>query len=54
MLEGELDGHLDYERHLRSKDGNSRNGHSKKKVRTSFWESEISVPMDSPLIGMSN
>ena len=46
MLEGELDGHLDYERHQRSKDGNSRNGHSKKKVRTSFGESEISVPRD--------
>ena len=46
MLEGELDGHLDYERHQRSKDGNSRNGHSKKKVHTSFGESEISVPRD--------
>ena len=46
MLEGELDGHLDYERHQRSKDGNSRNGHSKKKVRTSFGESEIAVPRD--------
>lgn len=46
MLEGELDGHLDYEKHERSKGNNSRNGHSKKKVRTSFGESEIAVPRD--------
>ncbi len=46
MLEGELDGHLDYEKHQRSKSGNTRNGHSKKKVRTSFGESEITVPRD--------
>ncbi len=46
MLEGELDGHLDYGRHQRSSNANKRNGHSKKKVRTSFGESEISVPRD--------
>jgi transposase-like protein len=46
MLEGELDGHLDYERHGRSPNDNRRNGHTKKKVRTSFGESEISVPRD--------
>ena len=46
MLEGELDGHLDYGKHQRSKTDNSRNGHSKKKVRTSFGESEIAVPRD--------
>ncbi len=46
MLEGELDGHLDYERHGRSPNANSRNGHSKKKVKTSFGESEITVPRD--------
>lgn len=46
MLEGELDGHLDYKRHQRSSNANKRNGHSKKKVRTSFGESEISVPRD--------
>ena len=46
MLEGELDGHLDYGKHQRSRAGNSRNGHSKKKVRTSFGESEITVPRD--------
>jgi len=46
MLEGELDGHLDYQKHQRKKGDNSRNGHSKKKVRTSFGESEIQVPRD--------
>jgi putative transposase len=46
MLEGELDAYLDYERHQRRKGDNSRNGHSKKKVRTSFGESEIQVPRD--------
>ena len=46
MLEGELDSHLDYGKNERTKVGNSRNGHSKKKVRTSFGESEITVPRD--------
>ena len=46
MLEGELNGHLDYEKHQRKKGDNSRNGHSKKEVRTSFGESEIHVPKD--------
>ena len=46
MLEGELDAHLDYGRNERSPNPNSRNGHSKKKVRTSFGESEITVPRD--------
>ena len=46
MLEGELDSHLDYEKHQKSKVINSRNGHSRKKVRTSFGESEIQVPRD--------
>ena len=46
MFEGELDGHLDYEKHQRSKGGNSRNGHAKKKVGTSFGESDIQVPRD--------
>ncbi|KKN12526.1 hypothetical protein LCGC14_1015520, partial [marine sediment metagenome] len=31
MLDGELDGHLDYEKHQKRKGENSRNGHSKKK-----------------------
>lgn len=46
MLEGELDGHLDYDKHQKSNQSNSRNGFSKKKVRTSFGESEIAVPRD--------
>ena len=46
MLEGELDGHLDYEKHQRSSSANTRNGHSRKKVKTSFGESEITVPRD--------
>lgn len=46
MLEGELDAHLDYQKHERSANANSRNGHSRKKVRTSFGESEITVPRD--------
>lgn len=28
MLEGELDGHLDYKKNLRSTSGNTRNGYS--------------------------
>ena len=46
MLEGELDGHLDYEKHQKSTGSNARNGHSKKRIKTSFGESEISVPRD--------
>ena len=46
MLEGELDAHLDYAKHQKSKESNTRNGYSKKKVRTSFGESRITVPRD--------
>ena len=46
MLEGELDSHLDYEKHERSSNSNTRNGYSNKKVRTSFGESQIQVPRD--------
>lgn len=46
MLEGELDGHLDYEKHQKSIGSNARNGYSKKKVKTTFGESEILVPRD--------
>lgn len=46
MLEGELDGHLDYVRHQRTQNGNSRNGYSEKKVRGSFGEANIKVPRD--------
>ena len=46
ILEGELDGHLDYEKHKKSINENSRNGYSKKKIKTSFGESDIKVPRD--------
>ncbi|SFW54422.1 Transposase, Mutator family [Sinomicrobium oceani] len=46
MLEGELDGHLGYEKYQTSDNPNTRNGYSNKKVRTSFGESEIQVPRD--------
>jgi len=46
MLEGELDGHLGYEKHQTSDNPNTRNGYSNKKVRTSFGASEIQVPRD--------
>ncbi len=46
MLEGELDDHLDYDRNQKSKGGNTRNGFSQKKVRSSFGEDQIQVPRD--------
>lgn len=46
MLEGELDAHLDYEKHHRSDNPNGRNGTSKKTIKTEYGESEIMVPRD--------
>lgn len=46
MLEGELDGHLGYDKNDKSDNPNSRNGYSRKKVRTSLGESDIQVPRD--------
>lgn len=46
MLEGELDGHLGYLKHKQGTTTNARNGFTKKKVKTSFGESEIAVPRD--------
>ncbi len=46
ILEGELDGHLGYDRHEQTSQSNARNGYGKKKIRTSFGESEIRVPRD--------
>lgn len=46
MLDAELDAHLDNQRHERSHDGNYRNGHGSKKIKSSFGESEIKVPRD--------
>ena len=47
-LEGELDDELGYTKYdYRNKDGeNSRNGYSKKTLKTSFGETEIKVPGD--------
>ena len=46
ILEGELDSHLDYEKHQKSLTDNTRNGYSKKKIQTSYGESAIKVPRD--------
>ncbi len=46
MLEGELDGHLGYEKHEQSENSNARNGYGKKKIRTSYGASEIRFPRD--------
>ena len=43
MLEAELDEHLDTEKHQKTKDGNYRNGHGNKKIKTSFGEDEIKI-----------
>ena len=46
MLEAELDAHLDNEKHEKTKEGNYRNGHGTKKIKSGFGESEIKVPRD--------
>ena len=46
MLEGELDAHLGYEKHDKTKSSNARNGHSVKTIKTSLGEAEIQVPRD--------
>lgn len=46
LLEGELDGHLDYGKHERSDNPNARNGHGTKTIKTQFGESMIKVPRD--------
>ena len=46
LLEGELDGHLDYEKHSKSDNPNSRNGHIKKTIKSKYGESQINVPRD--------
>lgn len=46
MLEGELDAHLDYNKHDRRKEENARNGYSSKKIKTSYGEDQIKVPRD--------
>ena len=46
MLEGELDSHLGYDKNEQVKDKNTRNGYSKKQIKTSYGSSEINVPRD--------
>ncbi|WP_220399548.1 transposase [Filimonas effusa] len=46
MLEGELDGHLGYDKHEQPENINTRNGYGKKKIKTSYRESEIRIPRD--------
>jgi transposase-like protein len=48
MLEAERDEHLGYEKHHRSRvrKDNTRNGYSKKTVRSIHGESELSIPRD--------
>ena len=46
MLEGELDAHLDYEKHDIRKEENTLNGYSTKRIKTSYGEGQIKVPRD--------
>ncbi len=48
MIEGEMDSHLGYPRHAPEgiNSGNSRNGKSSKKVKTSMGEVELEIPRD--------
>lgn len=48
MIEGELDGHLGYEKHSPDgiNSGNSRNGKTSKKVKTTMGEVELEIPRD--------
>lgn len=46
ILEGELDSHLGYDKHQPSQGANTRNGHSKKKIKNQFGVAEIQVPRD--------
>jgi putative transposase len=48
MLEGEMDGHLGYVKHSPEgiNSGNSRNGKSSKKVKTTLGEVELEIPRD--------
>lgn len=46
ILEAELDSHLENQKHQKSVQGNYRNGHGNKKIKTSYGEDEITVPRD--------
>lgn len=45
-LNAELDEHLGYEKHAASKQGNSRNGRSRKTLRTATGQFELETPRD--------
>jgi putative transposase len=46
MLQGELDSHLGYPKHGKSANNNSRNGTTKKHVKSEYGKSQIEVPRD--------
>lgn len=46
LLEGEMAAHLGYEKHQPSDNPNSRNGHSKKRLKTDHGSYEIKTPRD--------
>lgn len=46
LLEGELDSHLNYDKHEISSNTNYRNGYQKKRLRSSMGEIDINVPRD--------
>lgn len=46
ILEGELDAHLDYDKHQKRSDTNTRNGYTSKKTKTTLGETIIQVPRD--------
>lgn len=46
ILEAELDSHQENQKHQKSVQGNYRNGHGNKKIKTSYGEDEITVPRD--------
>lgn len=46
MLEAELDDHLENQKHQKSIQGNYRNGHGIKTIKTSYGEDQIKVPRD--------
>lgn len=46
LLEAELEDHLGYSKHEKTKNTNSRNGHTRKQILTNLGKGEISVPRD--------
>ena len=48
ILDGEMEQHLCYEKHNieGNNTGNSRNGYSKKKIKTAYGPTEVDVPRD--------